>query len=653
MKKLHIKKLVRTLLIVSLLFITLFSCVDHNLKDDPVSPDASESVTQKKLIIELPLTLGTIADTRGTTNEDGSSSEGQYRAYRNENIMKGGFYLFVQAWEETSGEGGKYVNKFTVHYANDLDFNGLEDVHQDHILVPLTLTPSQLKAVAGNEKVRFFIISNITDNALKYKIRVGDDNHSANFLNGGFDPDAYLINLYPGRDQEWGWMGLFEPNGSYVPFVSKDENLVSFAGITEEDVDEYIRDMESNSAEDSEVLSKIQNVLKDLLKYEDLNGQQKISPLKLERAVARVDFSDGSPWPEKPGFYPLIEDEENEVFFYGKLTRIDPISVHKRTYIFRHTSPGDTDGIFYDNGYTVNLFGEENGDNPEIYNWIIDPDAEFKKEQSENWTFGYPEPQIQDYFFQSLKVGDHTSITSNSWCTDLLPYTGTEPFDGNENNWECIAEKGHKYHLFHDNYVDRYLVENTGKIYYPWRYLPENVLPSQKAMIRGLSSGLRFEVALYDKDFKELTLENTQAMIDRWNEKRAKDPTFPYFAELYYSSTFHENTLRIRIGEDEIDEVILVTETSPNSSKSLYKLYYTYYFRHNALNDADHRLEGMPMKFGIVRNNIYRLSISGFNGLPRAYEPTDPDEPEEEYGIKVNCDILPWGIRSDEEIVLE
>ncbi len=72
--------------------------------------------------------------------------------------------------------------------------------------------------------------------------------------------------------------------------------------------------------------------------------------------------------------------------------------------------------------------------------------------------------------------------------------------------------------------------------------------------------------------------------------------------------------------------------------KGKYYLYYYHFIKHNDNNDPA-KME--PMEFGVVRNNIYKLSIQSISGLPRPYNPEDPDEPTESE-ITITSKVKKW-----------
>lgn len=82
--------------------------------------------------------------------------------------------------------------------------------------------------------------------------------------------------------------------------------------------------------------------------------------------------------------------------------------------------------------------------------------------------------------------------------------------------------------------------------------------------------------------------------------------------------------------------------------------YYPYWIRH--ANNGDDKTMGI-MEFCIVRNNVYRLNVTGIDGLGMAdpFDSTDkPDEGEEEgYYLKVELYVHDWVVRENESIILK
>lgn len=101
---------------------------------------------------------------------------------------------------------------------------------------------------------------------------------------------------------------------------------------------------------------------------------------------------------------------------------------------------------------------------------------------------------------------------------------------------------------------------------------------------------------------------------------------------------------------------------------STYRTYYLYVLKHyeytSPTSNSDAAIMS-PMKFAIVRNNVYRMTVSGVSGLGSgSVDPTDPDptdtyypgpNPDEDREIYLNVklDILNWVLRDQGDIVLK
>ena len=81
--------------------------------------------------------------------------------------------------------------------------------------------------------------------------------------------------------------------------------------------------------------------------------------------------------------------------------------------------------------------------------------------------------------------------------------------------------------------------------------------------------------------------------------------------------------------------------------------YYCYYFYWNRHNTNENPSVIGPMEFAVVRNNVYKLAVTGISrlGHPRLSEndpdPVDPEDPDEkgEVYISVDVEVLPWVVR--------
>ena len=81
--------------------------------------------------------------------------------------------------------------------------------------------------------------------------------------------------------------------------------------------------------------------------------------------------------------------------------------------------------------------------------------------------------------------------------------------------------------------------------------------------------------------------------------------------------------------------------------------YYCYYFYWNRHNDNGNNGQMGPMEFATVRNNVYKLAVTGLRRLGHPNDPENdpepniPDDPDEEdvVYIDVKIEVLPWVVR--------
>ncbi|RGU37925.1 hypothetical protein DWW78_00310 [Alistipes indistinctus] len=83
--------------------------------------------------------------------------------------------------------------------------------------------------------------------------------------------------------------------------------------------------------------------------------------------------------------------------------------------------------------------------------------------------------------------------------------------------------------------------------------------------------------------------------------------------------------------------------------------YYFYYYYWNRHNDNEQPGTMGPMEFAVVRNNVYKLAVTGIAklGHPRITgndpDPVDPDDPNEKGDayLTVSVEVLPWVVREN------
>lgn len=77
-----------------------------------------------------------------------------------------------------------------------------------------------------------------------------------------------------------------------------------------------------------------------------------------------------------------------------------------------------------------------------------------------------------------------------------------------------------------------------------------------------------------------------------------------------------------------------------------YACYYNYWIKHE---DNNNDTEMGVMEFGIVRNNIYRLSVNKVAGLGSGEPFIEPEQPDEyKAELNINIDVFPWAVRNQD-----
>ena len=82
--------------------------------------------------------------------------------------------------------------------------------------------------------------------------------------------------------------------------------------------------------------------------------------------------------------------------------------------------------------------------------------------------------------------------------------------------------------------------------------------------------------------------------------------------------------------------------------------YYKYWIKHeDNLNPAGDPVMGI-MEYSIVRNNVYKMKVTGINSIGSGVPPIDPEDDNETTNVylKMEMTILPWIVRSQEDIKL-
>ena len=267
-------------------------------------------------------------------------------------------------------------------------------------------------------------------------------------------------------------------------------------------------------------------------------------------------------------------------------------------------------------------------------------------------------------------------------------------------NWDIDATARSQWYTSQISKV----VKNKGKGYHTWRYVTENTIPGIELQQNGISTGIVFKGQIMATDKASRKLKDA---IANAKGNPAKDPILYSYANTLYvtweevrekaflteeNSRFYKAVFgnekkkkNITIKSNGQTAVYSTDKTSPDylwqkwheqnigneafqanfrkaAKKAQFTLYqsntddydaagyYCYYFCWNRHNDNNDDTVTGPMEFAIVRNNIYKLSVTGINrlGHPRISEndpaPITPDTPDEKdsHYLTLSVEVTPW-----------
>ncbi len=396
--------------------------------------------------------------------------------------------------------------------------------------------------------------------------------------------------------------------------------------------------------------------------------------IRVERAVARFDFKDGSKKGDRK--YDVVTEEKDGktvTTIQIELQKMALVNMSKHFYYMRRVSE---DGL----NEGSKLCGLENGSN-----YVVDTDAAEKSVDS----------------FASFEFGKNfnfclgSSDANKAWAIDEVAreqwYTQeiSEVIKGDNDEWK-------------------------NKEYRIWRYVTENTIPKANNQKNGVSTGLVFKgkmIATEDAsdELKKVINEATgdpnadpilyvygSHMFVSWSEVRAyaienkadhilyetvfgknntvevvaekkadengagavaavysNDETSPdYLWNKWYNTEHHNNENALKeFKKAATDAEFTLYQSSKDSENN--KGYFCYYYYWNRHNDNNNNGVMGPMEFAVVRNNVYKLAVTRIDqlGHPRVTEndpdPVDPDNPDEvgDVYITLAVEVLPWTVR--------
>lgn len=300
--------------------------------------------------------------------------------------------------------------------------------------------------------------------------------------------------------------------------------------------------------------------------------------LRLERSIARIDYKN---YDEPQVFRPKDKNQNYYAFgpngeqVYLEMAGMQVFNISKKSYSFRHTSDGNqTSGTR--TGGNIAIFDTENDNTT--------PAGEGNPDY--RWIYDC------DWGLKTQgNIGNAGSLFLNSASTI--------------NGWKFQSSAYTRYQALHDNNS----ADETTNGYLPWHYVMENTLPNTDMMDLNYSTGVAFYLKVILKDANGVDKTPTDG-----------NPFRVYMPDLSY----------------QIPEW--------NEDEEYYYFTYKYLIEHNNVKEGNvngttgEKTNKAPMQIGIVRNNIYQLSVNSINNLP------DPNEPDNVY-MTVSVNVLDWNRR--------
>ncbi|MCD8211358.1 MAG: Mfa1 family fimbria major subunit [Prevotella sp.] len=343
--------------------------------------------------------------------------------------------------------------------------------------------------------------------------------------------------------------------------------------------------------------------------------------VKVERSVARFDYKDGADDPINAAYtYPIWYDSEGGLLANLVLSEVALINMSSQFYAFRHMA--ETDGASQEGSEYADLNESSILTTEMPNNWVIDTDASDK--------INYAGTGLTSNFTYPLE-------TPSTWKWDTL----TELTDEDDNG---------TYHI--------------------WRYATENTIPSVEAQKNGISTGVVFKAELVntssDPDYifggdgtgRVYVYENN--LYESWdavaeaaaveNENYSLHDAYREVMDVWTdpAQTEYDSDVTAAMAKAGF------TGYAPEDGK--YYVYYYYWNQHN--NNGIDGTMGI-MEYAVVRNNVYKLSVTDITGFghptpsdnpsdpdPDPINPDDPDETQDIY-LKVDVEILPWVVREN------
>lgn len=650
---------------------TIAACSNDELGNEPVvDPGASTDAVYMNVTVQLPTGAGTRSNTNTPDGGDyGTSSDGTEVGKDRENVVNSVLLVLADKSNKLIGcatqEGYTSLNGGLINSIQSIEKTTLGEYYKSENL--------DANGNLKDNQINVYIFCN-PNNQLRKKLKeaVGKtdwiDAKGTVIEKSTTDEDKTEITNEQDGKAVWGGD---EFKDGFLMSTASNADIVKRIPLS---LDDWKKHDKKETAFDLTGKNSYGNTDTDI----DNTGKE--GAIRVERAVARFDFKDGS---TGNNTYDVVkekqENESEKTIIKVQLQKMALINMSKNFYYLRRVS---------DDGLATNpiICGAETS-----RNYVVDTDYGFKNETS------ISENDLKEHFNFCLgNIDPETDIWSidptarNQWYSSNI----SDILENSDNEWN-------------DNWKN--------KEYKIWRYATENTIPgSINNQRNGISTGIVFKgkmiaaesgsklakVMNADEPETELTgvsdedailYAHGEKIYIRWTEVRKAAISEKGTRPAFYEAVFGKNPGVTPVEEDGKEPVYSQDTSSPDylwhewqkddesrkdvarrkafkaaatskengftlyqsSSDGGEKGYYCYYYYWNRHNDnGDNNVMGQ-MEFAVVRNNVYKLAVTEINALghPRISE-NDPDNPtpedkdeESDVFFKVSVKVLPWVVR--------
>ena len=366
-------------------------------------------------------------------------------------------------------------------------------------------------------------------------------------------------------------------------------------------------------------LSKTVTIPADLKPYNSPSNPFDLGVVKVERTAARFDYKSGATGDTYQIQNSKTVNGQVRPSVSIQLTDMALVNMSKNYYWLRRVAEATDETLAMYDDKNITLCGLETP-----RNYVVDTDAAEKLNGN-----------AISYHYSSTNGNANVDPTTLSY-TPISTITG-----GTDDNWTgADGNDGYKI----------------------WRYVTENTLPSIASQLNKYSTGVVFKGEMVEgKEENAISLLKgdkayvfNNVLYGSWEQVKEAAELKNTDAEAalvdpVLNTAYQIANATVKDNESDPEKTTAVnagfTVYEKNSETGKFNVFYYYWNRHN---DNQKPNDMGIMEFAVVRNNVYKLSVTKIERFGHPGEPTgDPDDPDEDNKVyfRVGVQVLPWVVR--------